>query len=93
MATLTTGATLIVAGGLGVNGVLSIVEVMNTETLQWSTAADLPQPRYKSSATAATCSTCVSFYGQLLAISGKDSRKTHHNCLHVQSNHQLLGDS
>ena len=44
MATLTTGATLIVTGGLGVSGVLSTVEVMNTETFQWSTAADLPQP-------------------------------------------------
>ena len=44
---LCTGATLIVAGGLGgYKGVSSLrtVEVMNTETLQWSTAADLPKP-------------------------------------------------
>ena len=109
---------------------------MNTETHQWSTAADLPEPRYKLSATVcgdciyvleginkpfnhtksaytcslrallqscnpssleahheetssvdrdkvwsnlanlpATCSTCVCFHSQLLAIGGKDSRK------------------
>ena len=43
--------TLIVAGGMGVRQVLSTVEVMNTENLQWSTAADLPQPMYVGSAT------------------------------------------
>ena len=37
---LCTGSSLIVAGG----SPLRRVEVMNTETLQWSTAADLPQP-------------------------------------------------
>ena len=40
---LCTGTALIVAGGG--NGIKS-VEVMNTETLQWSTAASLPQPLY-----------------------------------------------
>ena len=42
---LCTGTALIVAGGMNEGGVqLKTVEVMNTETLQWSTAADLPQP-------------------------------------------------
>ena len=49
---LCTGTALIVAGGEGKGGRgLSIVEVMNTETHQWSTAADLPQPMYSASAT------------------------------------------
>ena len=46
-----TGATLIVAGGAGDGGVLSTVEVMNTENHQWSIAANLPQPMYLASAT------------------------------------------
>ena len=48
---LCTGTALIVVGGEGVGGVLSTVEVMDTETHQWSTAADLPQPMYCMSAT------------------------------------------
>jgi serine/threonine protein kinase len=49
---LCTGNVLIVAGGKGVGDrELSTVEVMNTETYQWSTAADLPQPMYCASAT------------------------------------------
>ena len=48
---LCTETTLIVAGGEGEGGVLSTIEVMNTETHQWSAAADLPQPmRYASAA-------------------------------------------
>ena len=47
---LCTGTALIVAGGEGVGGMLSTVEVMDTETHQWSTAADLPQPMYWTSA-------------------------------------------
>ena len=39
---LCTGTFLIVAGGIGETGGLSTVEVMNTNTLQWSSAADLP---------------------------------------------------
>ena len=47
-----TGTILIVAGGMGVgNRKVSTVEVMDTETHQWSTAADLPQPIYDASAT------------------------------------------
>jgi N-acetylneuraminic acid mutarotase len=49
---LCTGTALIVAGGMGGSAkVQSTVEVMDTETRQWSTAADLPQPIYFASAT------------------------------------------
>ena len=42
---LCTGTALIVAGGVALGGSWTrTVEVMDTETLQWSTAADLPQP-------------------------------------------------
>ena len=42
---LCTGTALIVAGGRSEDyHLLQTVEVMNTETLQWSTAAHLPQP-------------------------------------------------
>ena len=46
---LCTGTALIVAGGNDERDVsLQTVEVMNTETLQWSTAADLPQPLWRA---------------------------------------------
>ena len=46
------GRSLIVAGGAGEgNKNLNTVEVMDTETLQWSTASSLPQPLYLASAT------------------------------------------
>jgi serine/threonine protein kinase len=49
---LCTGAEIIVAGGIGKGSrLLSTVEVMDIETHQWSTAADLPQPIYRASAT------------------------------------------
>jgi serine/threonine protein kinase len=49
---LCTGTALIVAGGEGEGGRgLLTVEVMNTGTHQWSTAADLPRPMYLASAT------------------------------------------
>ena len=42
---LSTGTALIVAGGVGGGGdVVATTEVMDTETYQWSIAADLPQP-------------------------------------------------
>ena len=45
------GRSLIVAGGLGEGGKrLSTVEVMDTETLQWSIASSLPHPLYLASA-------------------------------------------
>jgi N-acetylneuraminic acid mutarotase len=45
-----TGTAVIVAGGLGM-APIQTVEVMNTETLQWSTAADLPHPLSYAQAT------------------------------------------
>ena len=54
---LCTGTALIVAGGKGDRFTLQTVEVMNTETLQWSTAAHLPQP--VSCAPGAVCGDCV----------------------------------
>ena len=43
---------LIIAGGRGKGAkVLATVEVMDTETHRWSTAADLPKPMYLASAT------------------------------------------
>ena len=47
---VTTGRALIVAGG-GDRGGLTTVEIMNTDTRQWSTAADLPQTMVSASAT------------------------------------------
>ena len=44
LSALCTGTTLIVAGGQEQGGVLKTVEVLNTETREWHTAADLPQP-------------------------------------------------
>ena len=42
---LCTGTALIVAGGISEkSSALQTVEVMNTETLEWSSAADIPQP-------------------------------------------------
>ena len=51
---LCTGTTLIVVGGRGCghgfkDEVLITVEVLNTETREWHTAADLPQPLAQSS--------------------------------------------
>ena len=47
---VTTGRALIVAGGRDRGG-LTTVEIMNTDTRQWSTAADLPQTVCTASAT------------------------------------------
>ena len=52
MTALCTGTSLIVAGGIGiVANMLTTVEVMNTETQQWCTAAALPDPITNFSAT------------------------------------------
>ena len=60
---LCTGITLIVVGGLDKDWLSpQIVEVLNTETLQWSTAADLPQPVYQ--APAAVCGNHVYILGE-----------------------------
>ena len=51
-AVVCSGRSLVVAGGLG-KGIksLSTVEVMDTETLQWSTASSLPHPLHQATAT------------------------------------------
>ena len=51
-AVVCSGRSLIVAGGLKEGDKdLSTVEVMDTETLQWSTASSLPHPLYQASGT------------------------------------------
>ena len=51
-AAVSSGRSLVVAGGTGEGDWdLSAVEVMDTETLQWSTASSLPHPLYQGSAT------------------------------------------
>ena len=52
---------LIVAGGWGVGGRLSTVEVMDMNTLEWYTAASLPEPVYHMSAT--VCGGCLYLLG------------------------------
>ena len=42
---------LLVAGGVGEAGILSTVEVMDTENNQWFTAANLPRPMHSASKT------------------------------------------
>ena len=62
---------LIAAGGLGVGGVLSTVEVMDMNTLEWYTAASLPEPVQRMSAT--VCG------GHLYLLGGRDKNmnRTH----------------
>ena len=51
-AVVCSGRSLVVAGGWGEEvKYLSTVEVMDTETLHWSTASSLPHPLYQGSAT------------------------------------------
>ena len=47
---VSTETVLIVAGGVGSNGRLATIEVLNFETSQWSTAADLPETLFYCSA-------------------------------------------
>ena len=58
---LNTGSTLIVAGGEGKEGKLVTVEMMNTETLQWSSTCPLLEPLYNASA--AICDDTVYMMG------------------------------
>lgn len=49
---LNTASVLIVAGGdLGIDGLTTKVEIMNTSTQKWFTAADLPEAVYSASGT------------------------------------------
>ena len=77
------GTTLIVAGGVDKSGSpLQTVEVLDTETLQWSTAADLPQSL--SSAPVAVC-------GGQLYILGKFNMYMCSLCTLIQSSKSFLG--
>ena len=55
---------LIVAGGWTFSGPTETVEVLNSETKQWSTAADLPQP--VSHAPAAVCGDQIYVMGKAM---------------------------
>ena len=60
---LCTGTALIVAGGMNKDWhALQTIEVLNTEALQWSIAADLPQPLYQ--APAAVCGDHIYILGR-----------------------------
>lgn len=62
---LCAGIALIVAGGVGEGGsVLTVVEVLNTESYQWSTASKLPEPLQNSLTT--VCD------GQIYILGGED---------------------
>ena len=50
-AVVCSGKSVVVAGGVGGYKDLSTVEVMDTETLEWSTASSLPHPLSEASAT------------------------------------------
>ena len=50
-AVVCSGKVLVVAGGISERGELSTVEVMDTDTLQWSTASCMPHPLSSISAT------------------------------------------
>ena len=61
-AAVCSGTSLVVAEGTGTNiAYLNTVEVMNTETLQWSTASSLPFPLRNASAT--ICQDCIYLLG------------------------------
>ena len=78
-----TGADLIVAGGKGKGGtILKTVEIMNIETRQWSTAADLPEPQYNVSAT--ICDDSIYMLG------GESQNKTPMNSMYVCSLTDLI---
>ena len=63
---------LIVAGGKGVGGVLSTVEVMNTENHQWSTAADLPEPT--------DCASAADCRDHIYILGGTQYHSTSYSC-------------
>ena len=70
-----TGASLIVTGGVDKGGsTLQTVEVLNTETLQWSTVADLPQPLYQ--APTAVCGDQIYILGKFSNVMYKCSLLT-----------------
>ena len=66
-----TGTVLIVAGGTGENR-LTTVEVLNLETSQWSTAADLPKPL--------SCYSAAVHGDQLYMMGGDSGVKSVYTC-------------
>ena len=60
-AVVCSGKALVVEGGVGEENILTTVEVMNTDILQWSTVSSLPQPL--SNATATVCGDRVHLLG------------------------------
>ena len=61
-AVVCSGKVLVVAGGVQEDGTkLTTVEVMNTDTLEWSTASSLPHALYAASAT--VCGDCIYLVG------------------------------
>ena len=71
-AVVRSGRSLVVAGGVGKGKkILSTVEVMDTDTLWWSTASSLPHPLYQASAT--LCGDQVYMLGGFVQ-SGKQSK-------------------
>ena len=63
-ATLCSGVALIVAGGWTFSGPTQTIELLNSETKQWSTAADLPQPL--SFTPAAVCGDQLYVVGEIM---------------------------
>ena len=72
---VTTQQHLIVAGGENTSNLLDLVEVMDIETLVWSTAASLPHPYSYASAT--ICRDRLYMLGEHKKVI--DSRKRHTN--------------
>ena len=81
---LVTGENLIVAGGEG-GDLVATVEVMNTETYQWSTAANLPEPM---------CDASVAVCGdRVYMLGGIDKHRKSTNSVYVSSLTTLLQSS
>ena len=68
-----TGTVLIIAGGLGEKfKSLATVEVLNCETSQWSTAADVPKPLF--------CCSAAVHGDQLYMLGGPSDNKSVYTC-------------
>jgi hypothetical protein len=85
VSTLCTGTTLIVAGGNSDSfKVIKTVEVLNTETREWRTAADLPQPLALSS---------VALFGDLVYLLGGADKDVAVNSVYSCSLTSLLSST
>lgn len=75
-AVLCAGIALIVAGGVGEEGIaLTVVEILNTETSQWSTAAKLLEPLVNSLVVVCDC--------QIYMLGGEDKEFEPNNSVHT----------